>query len=272
MRITMSDRLPLTTIQALADDPMDGSGVIGLSEYLDAETLAGSIVATRAHIMLAHAHDNDGIGLTASGALNRKFLAWAVEAFDWPGYKPAEVYAVNKVVNEIDYLPGWYLHEVMKRRKCLRKYKDRLILSPAGRKALDKPSLLQAELFLETFVGRYLPSLDTAFLGDFDLYFGLLLWQVRQATQTWASARDIFEVAVIPDDMIHELDGQYSDAPIHGFHLRVLRLLCWFGLLESTAVSMPVLVTDACHYRATSLFDRFVHFHFSTSDGADTLH
>lgn len=59
-------------------------------------------------MMLEYARDNGGIGLTKSGALNRTFLAWAVEAFDWPGYEPAEVYAVNKVVNEIDYLPGWY--------------------------------------------------------------------------------------------------------------------------------------------------------------------
>jgi len=39
-------------------------------------------------------------------------LVWAVEAFDWPGYNPAEVYAASRVVDEIDYLPVWYLHEV----------------------------------------------------------------------------------------------------------------------------------------------------------------
>ncbi|MEW5423916.1 hypothetical protein [Amorphus sp. 3PC139-8] len=78
------------------------------------------------------------------------------------------------MVDEIDYLPGRYLHEVMKRRKLMRKHKDRLLLSPAGRDALDRPGLVQAELFPETFRGRYLPSLDAASMGDFDLYFGLL--------------------------------------------------------------------------------------------------
>jgi hypothetical protein len=222
--------------------------------------------------MLAHARDNDGIGLTASGALNRKFLAWAVEAFDWPGHEPAEIYAINKVVDEIDYLPGWYLHEVMKRRKFMRKHKNRLVLSPAGRQALDRPGLLQAGLFPESFVGRYLKSLDAPFMGEFDLYFGLLLWQVRHSTHTWASSRELFKVAVIPDDAIHELGGLYPDAPIHGFHLRVLRLLCWFGLLESTGTDMLCFDADAYHYRATPLFDRFVHFHFSTGRGAGSSH
>jgi len=262
----------LTLAQTLADDPLDGSGVIGLSRHLDAEMLSGSIIATRGRMMLRYARDNDGIGLTKSGALNRKFLAWAVEAFDWPGYEPAEVYAVNKVVDEIDYLPGWYLHEVMKRRKFMRKHKDRLLLSPAGREALGRPGLLQAELFAETFKGRYLPSLDAAFMGDFDLYFGLLLWQVRRATEGWASAREIFRAAVIADDAIHELAGRYPDAPIHGFHLRVLRFLMLFGLLERAATDSRRFDADGYRYRATRLFDRFVHFHLTTGCGSDASH
>jgi hypothetical protein len=229
----------LTLARLLADDPLDGSGVIGLSQHLDAETLFGSVIATRGRMMLAHAHDNGGIGLTKSGALNRKLLAWAVEAFDWPGYEPAEVHAVNKVVDEIDYLPGWYLHEVMKRRKFMRKHKDRLLLSPAGRQALDRP--------------------------------GLLLWQARQATEGWASAREIFRAAVIPDDAIHELGGRYPDASIHGFHLRVLRFLTWFGVLELATPDSRRFDADGYRYRATPLFDHFVHFHLAAG-GSSASH
>ncbi|PJK27852.1 hypothetical protein CVT23_20485 [Minwuia thermotolerans] len=261
----------LTLRWTLANDSLDGSGVISLSNRLDAEAISASVVATRGRMMLEYARDNGGIGLTKSGALNRKFLAWAVEVFDWPGYEPAEVYAVNKVVDEIDYLPGWYLHEVMKRRTFMRKHKDRLLLSPAGREALDRPGLLQAELFPETFKGRYLPSLDAAFMGDFDLYFGLLLWQVRRATEGWASAREIFRAAVIPDDAIHELGG-YRDAPIHGFHLRVLRFLTWFGVLEPAATDPRRFDADEFRYRATPLFDRFVHFHIAAGGGTDVPH
>lgn len=269
--LAVGDRLERAAIQVLANDLLDDNGVISLSRHLDADALSASVVATRGRMMLEYTRDNDGIGLTKSGALNRQCLAWAVEAFDWPGYEPSEVYAVNKVVDEIDYLPGWYLHEVMKRRKLMRKYKDRLLLSPAGRDALGRPGLVQAELFPETFKGRYLPSLDASFMGDFDLYFGLLLWQVRHATETWASAREIFRAAVIPDDAVHELSG-YPDAPIHGFCLRVLRFLTWFGLLEPAAMDSRRFDADGYRYRATPLFDRFVHFHVAVGGGSDAMH
>ncbi|NET71465.1 MAG: hypothetical protein F6K62_11195 [Sphaerospermopsis sp. SIO1G2] len=256
----------------MANDSLDGSGVITLSSFLDAEALNGSIVATRAQMMLEYARDNDGIGLTASGALNRKFLSWAVEAFDWPSYESAEVYTVNKVVDQIDYLPGWYLHEVMKRRKLMRKHKNQLLLSPAGRRALEKPGILQAEIFPETFVGRYLASLDYPFRGSFDLYFGLLLWKIRHITQNWASARDVFNYAVISDDEIHEQQEFYPDSPIHCFHLRILRFLCWFGLLECIGRTGFRFDADDCRYRSTPLFDRFVHFHLVTDSSSEILH
>lgn len=270
LRLTGAHDLILA--KALAEDPLDGSGVIRLNRSLDDEALCGSVVATRSFMMLSYAHDNDGIGLTESGALNRKFLAWAVEAFDWPGYELSEVYALNRVVDEIDYLPGWYLREVMKRRKFMRKHKDRLLVSPAGRDALNRPGLLQAELFVETFKGRYLSSLDRSFIADFDLYFGLLLWQVRKVTEDWASAREIFQVAVFPDDDIHALAGRYPDASIHGFYLRVLNILRWFGLLEPVASGMRRFDADAYRFRATALFDRFVHFDFTSSGASSASH
>lgn len=70
----VGDRLERAAIQALADDPLDGSGVITLSRRLDVEVLSGSVVATRGAMMLVYAREHDGIGLTKSGALNRKFL------------------------------------------------------------------------------------------------------------------------------------------------------------------------------------------------------
>lgn len=266
--MSIGEPLDRAAMAALAEDELDGAGPIALSTNLSPEMLAGSVVATRGMRMLAYASEGEGIGLTKSGALNRKFLAWAVEGFQWPGYETDEVYAVNKVVDEIDYLPGWYLHEVMKRTKMMRKHRDRLIVSPAGRKALDRPGLLQAALFPETFKGRYLPSLDGAFMGDFDLYFGLVLWRVRRAASSWASARALFDAAVLPDDAVHELAGRYPDAPIHGFHLRILRMLGWFGMLECDTGGQRRFDADAYRYRATPLFDRFVHFDFSRGGDA----
>ena len=111
--------------QALAEDPLDGSGLIMLLALATAD-LAGSVVVSRVLLLMTHARDNDGIGLTKGGALNRKFLAWAVDAFTWPDWDHKTLYAVNKVVDEGDYLPGAYLYEVLRRTKMHR----RLAIAP----------------------------------------------------------------------------------------------------------------------------------------------
>ncbi|MFK5979822.1 MAG: hypothetical protein QM488_13140 [Rhizobiaceae bacterium] len=41
---------------------------------------------------------NGGIGLTKSGAFNRKFVHWAATEFDWPGYSEEELFRINKVL------------------------------------------------------------------------------------------------------------------------------------------------------------------------------
>jgi hypothetical protein len=48
----------------------------------------------------AYIAENGPIGLTPSGAFKWVFIQWAAEAFDWPGHRPADLYAVNKVLNE----------------------------------------------------------------------------------------------------------------------------------------------------------------------------
>ncbi len=150
--------------QALAEDPLDGSGPIMLRSLATAD-LAHSVVVSRVLLLMTYARDNDGIGLTKGGALNRKFLAWAVVTFNWPDWDQDTLYAVNKVVDEGDYLPGAYLHEVLRQTKMLRKVRDRLVLTPLARAIVDAPQNLQATLFRPTFAGPPLNSLDHAFQG-----------------------------------------------------------------------------------------------------------
>lgn len=40
-------------------------------------------------VTISYADTHDGIGLTATGALNRKFVHWAAVHFDWPSYTSA---------------------------------------------------------------------------------------------------------------------------------------------------------------------------------------
>ena len=43
-------------------------------------------------------------GLTPSKTFKRVFVHWAAAEFDWPEYSEADLFAVNKVLNEMDLL------------------------------------------------------------------------------------------------------------------------------------------------------------------------
>lgn len=51
-------------------------------------------------LALRYADENGGIGLTDSGAFNRKFVHWAAEHFEWSEYTAAELFEMNKVLDE----------------------------------------------------------------------------------------------------------------------------------------------------------------------------
>ena len=73
-----------------------------------------------------------GIGLTVKKNFNRKFVDWAVDAFQWRGYTREDMYMVNKVLNEIDLPPLGFIHEMLIALKIGRHYKGQFKLTRQG--------------------------------------------------------------------------------------------------------------------------------------------
>jgi hypothetical protein len=48
------------------------------------------------------------------------FVVWAVDALRWPRYTAKEIYIVNKVLDEVDFSPLCYLHELLLAAKLIR--------------------------------------------------------------------------------------------------------------------------------------------------------
>lgn len=67
----------------------------------------------------AYVGEHGGIGLTKSGAFNRKFVHWTAAEFDWPGYSEEDLFAVNKVLNEWDFPPVEDIHVLLKELKLV---------------------------------------------------------------------------------------------------------------------------------------------------------
>src|SRR5690606_22221232 len=87
------------------------------------------------------------ITLTKSGAFYRKFVTWAAEDFQWPGYEAEELYALNKVLNEQDFMPLVIMHELMIGARLLRHTKGKALTTKAGKAMIGHHGALQAELF-----------------------------------------------------------------------------------------------------------------------------
>ena len=73
-----------------------------LNDNLDQSDLNASRMCISGMTVVEFMKEHRGIQLTKSGSFSRKFVAWAVEEFQWPTYKPEELYAINKVLNEDD--------------------------------------------------------------------------------------------------------------------------------------------------------------------------
>ncbi|EPE93977.1 hypothetical protein RGCCGE502_34366 (plasmid) [Rhizobium grahamii CCGE 502] len=74
-------------------------------------------------LALSYADTQAGIGLTATGAMNRKFVHWAVAHFHWLGYTSEDLYSMNKVLNESDMPPPWAVRDMLSHLKLLRREK-----------------------------------------------------------------------------------------------------------------------------------------------------
>jgi hypothetical protein len=170
---------------------------------------------------------NDGIGLTKSGAFDRKFVHWAASEFDWPGYSEKELFIVNRVLNEWDFPPVSDIHDLLKGVKLGRHYKGKFILTKAGKELVANPAQLFAQL-VPNFLfrldhGAHLRAEDQL-LGNWDIFLNVINVEADHGTSRSALRRALYGD---PDP-----SGSFHDAMASTLYVTVLRPLCWAGLLK----------------------------------------
>ncbi len=107
------------------------SPAIFFETTLDKESFQGSPMCINTMKVLQYLANNGGVQLTKSGNFYRKFVEWAAEDFQWPGYEPEELYRLNKVLNEPDFLPLFMMHGVLMNARLIRHYKGRAFITKA---------------------------------------------------------------------------------------------------------------------------------------------
>lgn len=105
-------------------------------------TLEHSPLLKAALLTLGYIEANGPIGLTPSKALKRYFVEWAAEEFAWPYYTAPELYHLNKVLNEQDFLPLIVLHDVLLSTKLVRHYKGAMHITKLGKQFKSRPAVM----------------------------------------------------------------------------------------------------------------------------------
>lgn len=121
--------------------------------------------------------EHGGIELTPSKSFKRNFVHWAASAFEWPGYTEEELFKLNKVLNEIDFMPLMYLHDMMTALKIGRHVKGTFILTNAGQSLIGHPGKIFSAMtpfFLFRVNHEYLSRMPVQLPGNWDVFLNVL--------------------------------------------------------------------------------------------------
>ena len=119
VRTWLGDVVPAWTLldqagfSALRHPPHPRNGPIRLATDLSPEDIRLSAIARNALILMHAAETGPGLKLTATGNLSRTVVAEMLDLFSWPDLDKAEAFGFNKVINEPDFLPLYFIRHLV---------------------------------------------------------------------------------------------------------------------------------------------------------------
>lgn len=233
--------------------------IVMLNESLGIAELAGSPMCINAMKVLTYIRDHDGITLTKSGAFYRKFVTWAAEDFRWPGHEPEELYRLNKVLNELDFMPLAIMHELLIAARLVRHYKGKALLSQTGKRIVSDYGALQAELF-----DTYFTAFDHFTFERFPIVYDEadhvhFLAVVQNRLDEWVPLPEL-AAWCLPLDLF----TRYRFSPVEdaSYYLlsRLVRPLTWLGMMERHPGAGRDCPFRDLRFRKSPLLDRFMSF------------
>lgn len=201
-----------------------------------------------AQMTLQYAVEHNGIELTQTKAFKRVFVHWAAEHFDWPNMGYEELFSVNKVLNEYEFLPLEMTHFLLTQLKLGRHYKGRFKTTKQGAAMAADRGKLFAEL-----VPFFILGIDHSSYGRFaeqpvgnwDMWLNVINVEADQG----ADEKHLFKTFYGYEASFAE--GNWREAAL--FSSCVLKPLEWAGLLESAASKDKNGLTQH-HYVKTQLW------------------
>lgn len=226
---------------------------LAISDLTNVDLMA-SPMAINGMKLLRYAKEEGGIPLTKTNRnFHRRCVEWAAEDFQWPGHTPADLYAVNKVLNEPDMQPLWVLHGLFLDTRLMRHFKGKAVLTKAGTSMLGNFAELQAlltEHMLVTPIMDRVPREAMRIFWD----IGHMLSVVSNRLDDWVTLGEMTPW-LVPVDLFHTRGAL---TPLFSACLYTstdfVRPLKWLGLLEEHPEDRPATALEKRRYRKTRLF------------------
>ena len=257
------------SLQSLTQGPSPTNQTIRLETNLTEAELAGSAVARTARILLQRAANESGLKLTATGNLSRSVVAEMIEVVEWPGLNKDELFKLNKVINEPDFLPVHFVRVLLQGMKLVRVQRDKLVPTRLGKEMLvpGRHGALQALLAHVALWHLNLGYFDRNPIEAWPQnHTGVVLWCLSVSANDWMDREILTRLCTVPVLQVVESKWDFGSFAMES---RVLKPLLWFGLLDSRSErSETNRVNDRRLYRKSLLFDRFVKFNVQVEQPA----
>jgi hypothetical protein len=148
-----------------------------------------------------------------------------VGLIDWPDYDKEELFRYNKVINELDFLPLYFLRILAQTAKLLRTHRGKLVATPLGRRIFkaDQHGPLPALLFHVAFWHLNLGYFDRYPIDSWPLtQMGIILWSLHASAHDWLPRETLTRLCAAP--VIGVLESQW-DFGSGAMEARILRPL-----------------------------------------------
>jgi len=199
-------------------------------------------------LSIAYADGEGGIGLTATGAMNRKFVHWAAENFLWPRFTAEDLYSMHKVLNENDMPPLWVVRDMTRHLKLLRRRKNVLMPTKRGREFLASPQAF-FDLIATDYLYSYIHATERKEavqerLRWWRMFLNLLNIKAREGCTPLDLVKILYpDTAPLSDT---EMTAEAWDLK-YELQYGVLRRLCWLGLLFEAREGLSLLDDGTFH-------------------------
>jgi hypothetical protein len=196
-------------------------------------------------LSLNYAVEHGGIGLTQTGAMNRKFVTFAANAFNWPGYTAKELLLVNKVLDEHKMPPLEPIHASLRHFKLVRRYKDKLRITKLGKNMLKDPQDL-FDLAAPVYLYRFQhapPARQQDYLAQF---WHVFLNVLNLEAEAGCTVRDLMRILYGFEDTDNRA-LTYCESRLE-LKYDILKPLCWLGILREDREGRDLL-EDGIYYK-----------------------